>query len=180
MKTLLISIALIAICSFTQAQHNYRLGASAGIIQFADPNLDFSIEISKQLNESMSIFNRADLGFAYRYEDYFTASFGITRGYRLMLTDVLFLEQSLGLGLMKSFYNEDVWHVKDNRSRRYIPGSANLDLCPSIEAAMGFKTKNGSLLSIRPQVFWQLSTRQLSEPFLDLQLTYSFPLNPKN
>ena len=124
-----------------------------------------------------------NLGF-YKHARSHSALFTeVLYGNRRYFKSGIFLEHALGLGIMFSFYPEEVWHVDELGSITRVSNSANPDFSPSVTLGVGynFGKEQGidQLLWLRPRISWQLPYNNISHPHLALQIGYSQTIQSK-
>ena len=100
----------------------------------------------------------------------------LERGYRKYFSNNRFyLEQAFGMGVMVSFYNEQIWAEVDNSSVRYIGDGPGTDIMLSVAFGGGLNVSKDSqnYLWIRSKFSFPMPTRELSKPYIGFQVGYS-------
>lgn len=162
------------------AQKHLKLGVAYVADNISSPGLLIEGEYERFFSKSFSLPLRADLGFLLT-PDYNAVTLEVFTGSRQYLPSGLFFEQSLGLGLMGSFYKlDELWYV-DRYENVLIPYEGlNLGLMPSAALGLGYNltqekgTQN--LIWIRPKVYWNLGVRGLNLPYSAIQIGFTHNL----
>lgn len=87
------------------------------------------------------------------------------------------LESSVGIGVMLSYYNEEVYEISESGEFTEVSRLANPDFMPSISLGIGYDFSNDRekrrMIWARPKMFWQYPYNNLALPHLALQLGYT-------
>lgn len=155
---LTIIIAAISIASF--AQKNIKLGAGYFGNTLTYPGLVLEFEYERTFSEKASLPLRVDIGF-YHHPRYHTGVFAeVNYGFRRYFNSGLFLEESIGLGVLQPILSSDgVFEVDDNGQVQDGSRFNKPDLMPSISLGIGYSINQGdngnTLVWLRPKLFWQ-------------------------
>lgn len=174
-------IGLTSLC-FAQKKLNVGLGYFGETLSY--PGVVGELEYEKVYTEKFSIPLKANIGF-YSHPRSHNAMFldvheGLRRYFR---QGKWYAEQHIGIGLMASFYNEEVWHVDEGGRARTISNFGNIDFMPSVSFGLGYNLtpnrESSNYIWIRPKIFWQLPYNNLALPHLAFQIGYSYNLANK-
>ena len=169
-----------ALC-FSQTKLNIGGGYFGEAI--SHPGLVLEFEFEKFHSESFSLPLRADLGY-FTTSDYRVLFLDFHKGFRKHFQSGLFVEQSIGAGVMSTFYDvESIFYFdKYSNSIRYYKG-ANLSFMPSVSLGIGYNlTKNSetqNIIWLRPKIYWNLGFRGLHLPYGALQVGFSHTFKTK-
>lgn len=156
----ILTVTLIGICSSGIAQMNKNLGGGYFGHTITHPGVVLEFELEKMQSEKMSLPMRFNLGYYHhpRYHDgmFFDFNFGTRRYFE----NGLFIEQSIGIGVIETIMNEDVFEVDDNGNVSKASRFNEPDFMLSITLGLGYnltkKKESFNALWIRPKVFWQV------------------------
>lgn len=184
-KTALILLVIIASRLSTTAQTNFNYGGGYFGETITYPGIIVELEREKFHADYFSTPVKLNIGFYNHPRSHNALFLDIHEGFRrYSKTKKWYFEQSVGFGIMLSFYNEDVWHVDDQGNVTTVSKFANLDYMPSITFGVGYNltpNKNSSnFLWLRPKVFWQIPFNSLALPHLAIQLGYTRTFKSKN
>lgn len=176
-KLFLIWIALSAIHLHTYAQTRVSAGAGYYGESVVNPGLVLEFELEKFHTESFSLPLRADLGF-YSTPDYQAISLDIHQGFRKYFANGLFVEQSIGLGVIgKSYKTDSYWYYDKYMANVAHGGSTVWGFMPSVTGGLGYNFAKGQegadILWIRPKIYWDLGFRGLHLPYAALQIGFT-------
>jgi len=165
------------------SQTNLNLGIAYSGEGPGNAGIVGTYEIEKFQAESFSLPLRVDLGY-FSTADYQVVSLELLKGFRKYFPSGLFVEQSIGIGLMSTYYDVDNIFYYDEYANtiRYNEG-ANLGFMPSIDLGIGYKLnkdrKSQNMIWVRPKLFWNLGFRGLPFPYSTVQIGFSHTLNSK-
>lgn len=144
------------------------------------PGLVAEIEKEKIFLNKLSSFTRIDLGFYTHPRSHNAVFLDFNRGFRRYAGNGLFFEQSIGVGTLTSFYNEEVWHIDDKGNAIKVSRFGNFSFMPSVTLGIGYSFRNSmerqKLIWLRPKIFWQIPYNNSALPHLALQVGYTFTL----
>lgn len=140
------------------------------------PGLVLEFEYEKGYTPVFSLPLRADLG--YHWNQGYNAFFlDVHKGFRKYFRSGLFLEQSVGAGLILKSYRTEMWYMDEYYNNVPHGNKPVLGFMPSVSAGAGYdlsRNKDHSgLLWVRPKIYWDLGFRKLHQPYFALQLGYT-------
>lgn len=184
MKKRIILIATIAILS-TPSFGQYKLSAGGGYYGYnvSAPGFLLEFEYEKFYKDDFSSPLRADLSFISD-SDYNAVALDIHKGFRKHFSNGLILEQSIGAGLITSFYkSEYIWSYDDYTNVVFHYGKPHFGFMPSVMLGVAYNmTKNSekdNIIWLRPKVYWNLGFRGLNMPYFALLVGYTYNFNTK-
>jgi hypothetical protein len=181
-KSILLWAALVVIQLHTTAQTRISAGAGYYGENVTNQGIVLEFEIEKFHTGSFSLPLRTDLGF-HSNPDYQAITLDIHKGFRKYFDSGLFLEQSLGAGVITKSYKGNYWYI--DKYLRPIPhgNKAVLGFMPSATAGAGYnfsKNDEGSdLIWVRPKIYWDLGFRGLNLPYWALQIGFTHTFKTK-
>lgn len=176
-KAIVYIIILISLSLHTNAQKLLN----GGIGYFGEtgvyPGVVFEVEYEQFRSEGLSTISKANVGH-YAHPRSHSAFFtDIQQGLRRSFSSGIVLESSVGIGVMFSYYNEEVYKLTESGEFEETSRMANPDLMPSITFGLGYDFSNDSerrrMLWVRPKMFWQYPYNSLSFPHISLQIGYT-------
>ena len=181
-RTILIiaSIAGFHLALTAQTQINVGIGYYGENV--TNPGVVLEFEYERYFAEGFSLPLRANIGF-HSNPDYSAYTIDLHKGFRKYFKFGLFLEQSLGVGLIAKNYKDNYWY-SDEYAHSIAHGNKTvLGFMPSVTLGLGYdlsKEKEGSdLIWIRPKVYWDLGFRGLHLPYAALQIGYTHTFKSK-
>jgi hypothetical protein len=183
MKRYLIILTFMAgvhLAAFAQTHLNGGIGYYGESV--TNPGVILEFEYERYFSEGFSLPLRADIGFHINPE-YNAYTIDIHKGFRKYFKSGLFLEQSLGVGVIAKGYKTDYWY-SDEYAHSIPHGNTTVwGFMPSVTLGAGYnfsKDKEGSdLIWIRPKVYWDLGFRGLYLPYTALQIGYTHTFKTK-
>ena len=179
MKKLILSI--IVIMSFTTVNAQSRLNFGAGYFgqTVTHPGIVLEIEYETNVTSTMSLPFRLDLGFYHHPRNHNGLFIDANYGMRRYFKSGLFLEQSIGIGVLGSALNTNVFTVDDNGNVSEGSKLNGLQLMPSLTLGIGYnlskKNDNSrNIIWLRPKIVWQFphKTTASYSPALQLGFTH--------
>jgi hypothetical protein len=181
-KLILIWIALAAIHLHIKAQTRISAGAGYYGENVINPGIVLEFETEKFHAESFSLPLRADLG-VHSNSDYTAITLDIHKGFRKYFPSGLFLEQSVGVGVITKSYKGDYWYIDKYLMPVPHGNQAVLGFMPSVTAGAGYNfSKNdegADLIWVRPKIYWDLGFRGLNLPYWALQIGFTHTFKTK-
>jgi hypothetical protein len=171
MRYTIIALLLLGLTISAAAQVQMNIGAGYFGHTLTHPGVVLEAEIAGTNSPGVSLFGRTDLGgYTHPRHDagiFLDMSFGMRREFK----SGLFLEESIGLGVLESFVNSDgVYSVDDSGAVSAASRRNPLDLMPSISLGIGYNlTRHSSqslLIWVRPKIFWQFPDRSISTTYV--------------
>lgn len=187
MKTIRIIIIagmlLTGIISGAKAQSLLNAGIGYLGEGITSPGVVLEIELEKRFTGDFSLPWRGDAGY-YNHADYHAFTIDLHKGFRKYWKSGLFIEQSLGAGIIaKSFKTEEYWYIDDYANSIPHGNHAIWGFMPSVTLGAGYNFSRDdqkvNLLWIRPKVFWDLGFRGLNLPYFALQAGYTHTFKTK-
>lgn len=181
-KIILILIALAGIHIHTYAQT--RLNAGIGYFgeNLTNPGFVLEFEYEKFHTDDFSLPLRADLGY-HSTPGYHALILDLQKGFRKYFGSGLFLEQSVGIGVIAKSFKTEMWFTDDYAYSIPHGNHTVWGFMPSVSAGLGYKfSKNedtSDLIWIRPKVYWDLGFRSLHLPYVALQIGYTHTFKTK-
>ncbi len=176
-KIFSIFIALLAFLPAIQAQTNLNVGAGYFGHFATHPGVVLEGEMETMYSEKASLPLRVDLGF-YSHPRYHDGIFlEVNYGFRRYFKSGLYLEESIGLGLLQTRINSDaVYNVDESgkateTGRFYAP-----DIMPSLTLGIGYQLSEQNQIWFRPKLFWQYPHKTSSNYHVAIQLGFSHQL----
>jgi hypothetical protein len=184
MKQILLILAIATgIQSLVAAQTRLNAGIGYYGENVANPGFVLEFEIEKHHSALFSLPLRGNLGY-HSNPDYHAFTLDIHKGFRKYFSSGLFLEQSVGAGLItKSFKEADYWYADKYMTSIAHGNKPTWGFMPSVTVGAGYnlaaKNEASRLLWIRPKVYWDLGFRGLELPYFALQLGYTHTFKTK-
>ena len=165
----------------TQSQFNLGIGYYGDAV--TQPGVIVEFEIEKFFSDDFSLPLRADFGF-YTNPDYNALFLDVHKGWRKYFDSGLYIEQSLGLGVLGIYYDvESIYYVDKYLSVIRYNDGINLGISPSVTAGVGYnitrKKEASNFIWLRPKVYWNLGFRSLHLPYFALQAGFTHNLKTK-
>jgi hypothetical protein len=176
-KTILYMIILTVVSLHVNAQNLL----SGGIGYFGEtgvyPGAVFELEYEIYRSERLSTTSRANIGYYSHPRNHAAIFMDIHQGLRRTLGKGIILESSVGLGVMFSYYNEEVYKLAASGEFEETSRIAKPDLMPSITLGLGYDfssdREHRRMAWVRPKIFWQYPYNTLALPHLSLQIGYT-------
>lgn len=164
----------------TQTRFNGGIGYYGENV--SHPGVVLEFELEHFTAEGFSLPLRADVGFHIN-PDYNAYIIDVHKGFRKYFKSGVFLEQSIGAGVIVKSYKSDYWFV-DDFSQVVAHGNKPIwGFMPSVAVGAGYdisKDKEGSdLIWIRPKIYWDLGFRGLYLPYWALQIGFTHTFKSK-
>lgn len=183
MKTYLLLFSLLVL-SFSAFSQRLNLGGGYFGENASYPGMVGEFEYEKFHTERFSTPLKVNVGFYNHPRSHSALFIDLHEGFRRYSKNQRwYFEQSIGLGAMFSFYNEDVWHVDANGNVARVSNFANVDFMPSVTFGLGYnltpKSEKANYIWLRPKFFWQLPFNNLANIHTAIQVGYSYTLKNK-
>ncbi|MGW8314931.1 MAG: hypothetical protein ACWGNV_04965 [Bacteroidales bacterium] len=176
-------LLLAGICSPGRTQSLLNAGIGYFGEGLTSPGVVLEVEYEKRLTDDFSLPWRGDVGY-HNTPDYHAFIVDIHKGFRKYWNSGLFVEQSVGAGIItKSFKEEDYWY-RDTYANSIPHGNHMIwGFMPSVTLGAGYNLSKGNqisdLLWIRPKIYWDLGFRGLHLPYFALQAGYTHTFKSK-
>ena len=180
-RTYILLIALFSLTLGGMAQTNIKVGGGYYGHWGTHPGVVLEFESEKMFSENISLPLRVDLGL-YSHPRNHTGTFiDVNYGFRRYFDSGLFLEQSIGFGLLSTHLNSDgVFEVDDAGNVSETSRNMPVDLMPSVTLGMGYKLNNDkTLLWMRPKLAWQFPHKTNSLYHVNIQLGFTHTFGEK-
>jgi hypothetical protein len=140
------------------------------------PGLVLEFEYEKGYTPMFSLPLRTNLGY-YWNRDYSAFFLDVHKGFRKYFRSGLFLEQSIGTGLILKSYGTEMWYMDEYFNSVPHGNKPVLGFMPSVTVGAGYDLSRdrdrSGLLWVRPKIYWDLGFRKLHQPYFALQLGYT-------
>ena len=177
---LLVALVIISVSPEITAQTNINVGGGYFGHTVTHPGVVFELERERMFSENASLPVRLDLGFYVHPRNHTGLFLDLNFGFRRYFKSGLFLEESVGIGILQSFLHSDAVYQVDEggrvseASRAYSP-----DFMPSLTLGIGYNLTKGAgtqnLIWLRPKLYWQVphKTTATFHPALQLGFTHT-------
>lgn len=183
------SLIIIACCFHLTAVLNAqetRLNLGGGYFGNTGtyPGVVLEFESERIYSEKASLPLRVDLGF-YTHPRYHSGLFlDVNYGFRRYFHSGFFLEESIGMGILQTFLNNDgTFEVDDSGSVTEASDANPPDFMPSVTLGMGYNLTNDSgssnLIWLRPKIYWQFPHKTSSQYYAAIQIGYTHTISIK-
>ena len=181
-KIVFMLVALAGIQLSTSAQSNLNAGIGYYGENMTHPGVILEFEYEHFTADGFSLPLRADLGF-HHHPDYNAFTLDVHKGFRKYFKTGLFLEQSIGVGVILKSFQDEYWYIDDYMQSIPHGNHPVWGFMPSVTAGAGYnfsKNKEGSdLIWIRPKIYWDLGFRGLELPYWALQIGFTHTFKTK-
>lgn len=179
-----IAAVLLACSSIAFAQTRVNVGGGYFGHTLSYPGFVFEAELEKMFSENASIPIRADLGFYVHPRNQYGLFFDLNAGFRQYFNSGLFVEESIGAGVLQAFLSSDgVYEVDEEGVVSEGSVSIPMDFMPSLTLGIGYNLSQGSgkqnLIWMRPKLFWQIPHKTLSTYNFALQIGFTHTIKSK-
>lgn len=141
------------------------------------PGVVLELEYETYRSEHLSTISRATAGYYAHPRSHSALFMDIQQGLRRTFNSGIIIESSIGLGVMLSYYNEEVYKLTESGEFEETSRVARPDLMPSITLGLGYDFSNDKeyrrMAWVRPKMFWQYPYNTLALPHLSLQIGYT-------
>jgi hypothetical protein len=160
MKKILLSIIIGLSFSSLHAQSRLNMGGGYFGQTITHPGIVFEIEYETNVSTNMSLPLRLDLGFYHHPRNHDGLFFDVNYGLRRYFKSGLFLEESIGIGVLGSAINTNVFSVDHNGIVSEGSKLNPLQFMPSLTLGIGYNLSNKNkeslnLIWLRPKILWQ-------------------------
>ena len=183
MKRYILILAILwAFLGTASSQSRFNGGIGYYGEHLSHPGVVLEFELEPFTAGGFSLPLRADVGF-HSNPDYRAITIDVHKGFRKYFKSGLFLEQSIGVGVINKSYKTNYWYV-DEFSQVVAHGNKSVwGFMPSVTFGAGYdlsKEKEGSeLIWIRPKLYWDLGFRDLYLPYWALQIGFTHTFKSK-
>ena len=165
----------------TMAQTNFNLGAGYYGQTVTYPGIVLEAEMEKVFSDKVSMPIRADLGF-YVQPRFASALFlDVNAGSRRYFKSGIFLEESIGVGILQTFIHSDAVYEVDDAGVVSEGSKINpVKFMPSITLGVGYNLTKGTekrnLIWVRPKISWMVPDKATSSYNVALQVGFTHTL----
>lgn len=162
----------------------YKLSAAAGYhgYRVSPPGFLLEFEYEKFYKDDFSAPLRTDITFISD-PDFTAVGLDLHKGFRKYFKNGLLLEQSVGAGIITSFYKTEMFYYDQYTNGVSHGGKPVMGFMPSATLGIGYNITNKSaksnLIWIRPKVYWDLGFRGLNMPYYAIQVGYTYNFKSK-
>lgn len=183
-KLTILVLSLFAISLGAGAQTHFNIGGGYFGQTLSYPGLVVEAEWELMYSGKASLPIRTDLGFYVHPRHSYGLFLDVNAGFRRYYNSGIFLEESIGVGILQSFLHSDgVYKVDDSGvvsdASRVLPA----DFMPSLTLGIGYNLTHGSgrqnLIWLRPKIYWQLPHKTESSYNFALQIGFTHTIRSK-
>lgn len=184
MKKILLSAIGIMLLSSLNAQSRLNIGGGYFGETITHPGLVFEMEYETNVSPTMSLPFRLDLGFYSHPRNHNGLFIDASYGFRRYFKSGFFLEESIGIGVLGSAINTDVFTVDENGN---VSEGSKLNapqFMPSLTVGIGYnltkKNENSlNLIWLRPKIYWQFPHKTTASYSPALQIGFTHQIRGK-
>ena len=182
-KILLILVAIAGLHGIVHSQSRFNAGIGYYGEKIKNPGVVLEFEFEKFHTNQFSLPFRGDLGY-HSNPDFHAFTVDFHKGFRKYFSSGLFIEQSIGVGVIfKSFKEDTYWYTDQYFAGIPNGGTTIYGFMPSVTAGLGYnfaKEQEGAdLLWIRPKIYWDLGFRGFHLPYSAIQIGYTHTFKSK-
>ena len=184
MKKIILSIIISTTLISLNAQSRINIGGGYFGQTVTHPGIVIEMEYETNVSSTMSLPLRVDLGFYNHPRNHTGLFIDANYGFRRYYKSGLFLEESIGIGVLGSAINTDVFKVDDNGVVSETSKLNPLQLMPSITLGIGFNLtksneKSMNLIWIRPKISWEYPHKDTASFSPALQIGFTHQIMKK-
>lgn len=185
MKKLYMSImGIFMAVAGLEAQTNLNIGGGYFGQTVTYPGMIIEAEMEYMFSEQASLPLRLDLGFYVHPRHSTGLFFDLNAGFRRYFKSGLFLEESVGIGVLETFLQSDAVYTVDDAGNVSEGSRANpLAFMPSVTLGVGYNlTRNSgkqNLVWMRPKLFWQVPHKTISAYNFALQVGFTHTISSR-
>lgn len=184
-KSFVIFFIVFALKFNVYAQTNKNIGVGYFGHTVTHPGVVLEMEWEKMYSDKISIPLRLDLGFYVHPRNHVGLFVDVNYGLRQYFKSGIFLEESIGVGILQSFlHSDDTYQVDDSGNVSEASTANPPDFMPSITFGIGYNlTKNTdqhNLIWLRPKLAWQVPHKTSSTYHPALQIGYTHKFSQKD
>ena len=172
-KYILILIAIAGFAARTSAQTHLKAGLGYYGESVVNPGVVLEFEYEKHQSDNFSLPLRVDIGF-HSTPDFNAFSIDLHKGFRKSFKSGLFIEQSIGIGMINKSFKNSNYFFSDEYFSVIAHGNMSVwGLMPSITFGAGYQLSESGMLWVRPKIYWDLGYRGLYVPYTAILLGYT-------
>lgn len=142
------------------------------------PGLVLEAEVEHMFSEKASLPLRIDMGLFVQPRHSTGVFLDLNAGFRRYFKSGLFLEESVGIGVLETFLQSDAVYQVDDAGNVSEDSRANPPVfMPSLTLGIGYNLTRGSgrqnLIWLRPKIYWEIPHWELSTYAFALQVGYT-------
>lgn len=166
MKYAIIAL-LLSVTISIHAQSDINLGGGYFGHTLSHPGVVLEAEIVSTMSTNAALLARAGLGIYTHPRHDVGAFLEVDYGIRRQFQSGLFLEETIGLGVLASWLNSDgVYAVADDGTVAAAGRRNPVDLMPSVSVGIGYNYVDSSSVSnliwVRPKLYWRFPHKRTS------------------
>ena len=160
------------------AQTNLNIGGGYFGQTATYPGMVVEAELEYMFSEQASLPLRLDMGL-YVHPRHSTGVFiDLNAGFRRYFKSGIFLEESVGMGVLETFLQSDAVYSVDDAGNVAEDSRANpVQFMPSLTLGAGYNLTRGSgkqnLIWLRPKIYWQVPHKTISAYNFALQVGFT-------
>lgn len=165
--------------SSLNAQSRLNIGAGYFGHTITHPGVVVELEYETYVSSTMSLPFRLDVGFYHHPRNRNALFLDVNYGFRRYFKSGLFIEQSIGIGILGSALNTDVFAVDDDGNVSEGSRLNEPQFMPSLTVGIGYNlTKNKentlNLIWLRPKISWEIPHKTTANfsPALQIGFTH--------
>lgn len=177
-KLISLCLLILLLNAFSMAQINKNIGAGYFGHLITHPGIVLEYEWEFVHNEKVSTPLRLDLGMYVHPRNHIGIFADLNYGVRKTFGSGLFLEESIGVGVLESVLNGDaVYAPVDDGQLEEISRFTPPNLMPSVTFGIGYdlskKSDSSTMVWLRPKLYWQFphKTSSTFHPALQVGVT---------
>jgi len=183
-KLYILVLSLFALSLGTEAQTHLNIGGGYFGQTLTYPGLVIEAELEHMFSEKASLPIRLDLGFYVHPRHSYGLFLDVNAGFRRYYKSGIFLEESIGVGVLQSFLHSDgVYKVDDSGEVSDASRAIPVDFMPSLTLGIGYNLTKGSgkqnLLWLRPKIYWQIPHKTMSTYNFAVQVGFTHTIISK-
>jgi len=164
------------------AQTNVNVGGGYFGQDITYPGLVLEAEMEYMFSEYASLPLRLDMGFNVHPRNSTALFLDLNAGFRRYFKSGLFLEESVGIGVIETFLHSDAVYSVDDSGNVSEDSRANPpEFMPSLTLGIGYNLTQGTgkqnLIWLRPKVYWQVPHKTLSTYNFALQIGFTHTIS---
>jgi hypothetical protein len=185
MKKLIYIIIAICITSVgVNAQTNINIGGGYFGQTATHPGFVIEAELEHMFSENASLPIRLDAGYYVHPRNHSGLFLDLNAGFRRYYKSGLFLEESVGVGILQSFLHSDaVYQVDDSGIVSEGSKAIPVEFMPSFTLGIGYNLTKGTgkqnLVWMRPKIYWQVPYKTLSAYNFAIQVGFTHTIRTK-
>lgn len=183
-KLYILVLSLFVLSLGAGAQTHLNIGGGYFGQTLTYPGLVIEAELEHMFSEKASLPIRLDLGLYVHPRHSYGLFLDVNAGFRRYYKSGIFLEESIGVGVLQSFLHSDaVYKVDDSGEVSNASRTIPVDFMPSLTLGIGYNLTKGSgkqnLLWLRPKIYWQIPHKTMSTYNFAVQVGFTHAIKSK-